>query len=324
MASINDVIQYAIRNLKNAGEIVWKFYEFTLGDPKDVPFEVYDKNGNLIRRTLPNYRKQLRTLLQDKKNLPFFNGGNITTEQELGDFVNNIPERGRGEAKITAPITLTRPLYIGNGKHVSLIIDTDSGGKITFKAFEVNGVKRLPAIQVDSHSYLHIHIRGNPQTPVFDVDLSGVNPATPWNSWSGRRVMFLIVHSEVRMECGGVTSASDKVIAELSNDPQIGFAHIARSRLFINAAWRGSDGKIYNGYIRIADTTTPQEIMKVGSYAEFGLGIRIADSSGNDLFLDTNGNKLAVQWRTFFGGIVYDANPPRVARNVITNNAIIL
>ena len=58
MASINDVIQYAIRTLKTAGEIVRKSYDmFYNPNPLDVQTEVYDENGNLITATLPNRAK---------------------------------------------------------------------------------------------------------------------------------------------------------------------------------------------------------------------------------------------------------------------------
>ena len=310
--NLSELMQTATRTLHNSVEAIRKWVDMTLAPPKDITIELYDQNGNLVTETLPNYRKQLQTLLGDKKNLPFLDGGYAINAQELANFLANIPIAGHGIIRINTPIVVDRDLVLGSARSCYLVIE--DGGQLIFHAYEdtTTNTKKLRRFRVDGDSYFMVSIHQTTiAEPVFGVDLSPVaNSTAPWDSWKANRSMFVIIHSELRIETGGASDIVDnRTIVDLSADASLLFSYIARGRSYIGFSY--NNGNV--GVFKLADTTTPQKILNIDHRANVTLSGRISDSLGNVT------NPLGT-YTPYVSGIVYydTSTVTLVPRNVLS------
>ncbi len=319
--NLAELQQKADRVIHNADEVIRKWRDLTIAPPQDVTVEYYDRNGNLVRETIPNYRKQLDQLLLDKRNIAtYYAPAPITTEQELRDFINNIPHAGRGVGELAGNVVLTQDLIIGNGKKVYLKITT---GSITFKAYADpgDGTVKIPRILIEGNSYVHLAVWGSngvPPNPLLSIDFSAVDLVNSSVSTDVLRTsLFVVVHSYLRFEYVSpeLTFASDTTLVDLSADPKLKLAVIARSALQLASSWTDSAGTKRYGYIRV-NSPTHQPFHIITTATSFYAGVRLADANGSDLYVDANGNKTGINWANHVGGVVRDANG--VPRNIVS------
>lgn len=315
--NFGELQQIALRVLHNADEAIRKWISMTLAPPQDVTVEYYDRNGNLITETLPNYRKQLQTLLNDKKNLPYLDAGYVTTEQELRDALQNIPHAGWGVVRVNTPIVITSNITLGSGRGCFLVLE--DGGQLIFKAYvdTTTATKKLPRINVMDSSYLVVTVRQSILSePVLGVDLSAVASATePWNAWIGDRSIFLVVHSDLRIDSGLSTdTTSNKILIDLSADSALYLVHVARASFFFSAGYNSGASR---GAVKLADVTTPHKFIHVDSHARLTLTPLISDAAGT--ITDPSG-----VYTPYTSGIIYYdvATNTLVPRNVLSGQIL--
>ena len=318
--NLTELQQKADRVIHNADEVIRKWRDLTIAPPQDVTVEYYDPNGNLVRETIPNYRKQMANLLQDKRNIAtYYAPAPITTEQELRDFINNIPYAGRGVGELAGNVVLTQDLIVGDGKHILLSVTT---GSITFKAYTdpADGTVKIPRILIEDNSYVRLIVPGSngvPPNPLFSIDFSAVDLVNSSVSTNILRTsLFVVVHSQLRFEYVSpkLTFASDTTLVDLSADPQFKLVVIARSALQLVSPWTDSAGTKRYGYIRL-NSSAHQPFHVIATASSFYAGVRLADANGNDLYVDATGNRTPINWANHVGGVVRDANG--VPRNII-------
>lgn len=106
MANLNDAIQYAIRNLKNAGEIVRNLWNLHFNpNPQDVLTEIYDENGNLRQVRIPNVAKWRDVIWRDAQSAmsKTFYVDPINGSDTTGDGSLNAPFKSITKARDSVP-----------------------------------------------------------------------------------------------------------------------------------------------------------------------------------------------------------------------------
>jgi len=320
MGTLNlaDLQQKADRVIHNADEAVRKWVDLALAPAKDVPIEYYDPNGNLVQKAVPNRAKLFqdlivnansvmnRTYYVDQINGNDGNDGSQTAPfQSLQRAINSVPAGGVGNIYIIGTHRLTQPTIIDSNKLIYFHLYTHThNAKLVFELVDGDTGKIVPYLHI-SHASLVFKIYENNIAYILSVD-----PGTaqqPWNTWAGRRSLFLITHGELRfsIEPGTISQIGDIVFADISLDPNILLAYIARSKMYIQVNWAGSDGNLYYGAVKLA--TDPQILVYFDSFAQFWTNIAI---SFNNRITHT------ANYSSYVGGIVRDSS--RSVKNVLT------
>jgi len=178
MASLNDVVQYAIRTLKTAGEFARKAYDmFYNPNPLDVQTEVYDENGNLIKAKIPNLTKWRDIVWRDAQSA--MSKTVYVHQQEgsdtTGDGSQNAPFKSFPKAIFSVPsggevkVVLLSDYELANDSGVTFIVNRcvriNTNGHVLRKTNTRNRFILLKGI-----SYLHFESGAN-----IEISTSGLS-----------------------------------------------------------------------------------------------------------------------------------------------------